>query len=141
MELCRLGNHCLTVCPYCDMLFDIPIGDISQADATDSAQLLYENHLLATPDCKAMADDRPSLMESLKTMRPAFEAAEVERQERIDNHPDNGRTGFWIVEGIRHDARTVANSAREAIDKCSEEVQSWESPEARFLGEELPDVF
>ena len=141
MEFARLGNHLLTVCPYCDALSECPVTDTTNADAGDALQLLYEDHLSSAPDCKAQADAAPSLMESLAAIQPAFAETEAKRHERIDSHPDNGRAGFWHVEGIRHDARTRASSAREAIEKCSDVVQSWECPAAHFLGNELPEVF
>lgn len=48
--------------------------------------------------------------------------------------------GYWIVEGIRHSALVKASTPFEAISKATNEVGSWESPTARFLGTELPDV-
>lgn len=141
MEFARLGNHLLTVCPYCDRLFECPVIETIEAGATDALCLLHEKHLSVSPNCKAQADAAPTLMEVLADLRPAYAEAEAKRQEEIDSNPDNGRAGFWLVEGIRHDARTRANNAREAIGKCSETVQSWESPTATFLGKELPEVF
>ena len=139
MEIARLGNHSLGICPYCDRLFDVVAPDVAEG-----LRLLLEDekhHRTHSPECKRQADARPSLEEAMEACRPAFEEAETECQERIDSHPDNGRLGWWRVDGIRHDAHTRASSAREAIEKCSEAVQSWESPEATFIGEELPDVF
>jgi hypothetical protein len=58
------------------------------------------------------------------------------------NHPDNGKLGYWRVEGVRHNAIVKASSAPEAIEKAlkTEAVGSWESPDATFIGEELPEV-
>jgi hypothetical protein len=138
MEIARLGNHYLSVCPYCDKLFDVVGKDPYDWEVLGQLQ---EDHMEASPDCKRQADALPSLQDAADACRPAFAEAEAKRQEAIDSHPDNGREGYWRVDGIRHDARTRASSAREAIEKCSEEVQSWESPEATFIGEELPTVF
>jgi len=141
MEFARLGNHLVSVCPYCDILIECPVSDTTEADAADALGLLYQKHLRTALDCKIQAEAAPTLTELLAAMHPGFAEAEMKRQKRIDSHPDNGRVGFWLVVGVRHEARTQASSAREAIEKCSEVVRSWESPEARFLGEELPEVF
>lgn len=81
--------------------------------------------------------------EQLAAIRPIFQASGEALRERMESHPDNGRLGWWRVEGIRNEATARASSAPEAISKCEEagHVGSWESAEARFLGEELPDVF
>lgn len=70
--------------------------------------------------------------------------SDEERIERMKNHPDNGKRGWWVVDGIRHHAYAQASSAMEAIAKASTAGlvdESWEYPEARFWTEELPDVF
>lgn len=64
--------------------------------------------------------------------------------ESIDNNPDNGRSGWWFIDGLRHHAHVRASSAREAYDKAlkSKLIGDWEvlgTPV--FLAEELPDVF
>jgi hypothetical protein len=68
---------------------------------------------------------------------------EAERKEKIRNHPDNGKEGWWIVQGIRHSAHARASSAAEAIEKAEKAniVQDWELPDAHFWTKELPDVF
>jgi hypothetical protein len=65
------------------------------------------------------------------------------RQAEIDNCPDNGRVGWWIVEGLRHSGYARASTAREAIDKCAKfgVVQDWEDATARFWTVELPEAF
>lgn len=72
-----------------------------------------------------------------------MQRSEEERRKRMENNPDNGKHGWWIVEGIRHSAYARAASAPEAIRKADEAgiVQDWEFPEARFWTEELPEVF
>jgi len=84
---------------------------------------------LDSPEWRAMGED----------MRLADKA----RAARMAAHPDNGKMGWWVVDGIRHSAHARASSAPEAIEKAEKAgiVQDWESPEARFCGEELPDVF
>lgn len=64
-------------------------------------------------------------------------------RERMATHPDNGRLGFWRVEGMRHRAIVRASSAPEAIEKALEAgvVGDWEDAEADFIGEEMPDVW
>jgi hypothetical protein len=118
--------------------------DIVDPDATVGLMALCqaeEHHLASVLACKRQYDARPSLEEAMIACRPMFAEAEAKRQEAIDEHPDNGQEGYWRVEGIRHEAKTRASSAREAIEKCSEEVQLWECPVATFIGEELPEVF
>jgi hypothetical protein len=68
------------------------------------------------------------------------EAARQSYQSFLDNHPDNGKTGYWKVEGMRHSAICTASSIAEALDKTKEIVQSWEMPTADFIGTELPEV-
>lgn len=88
-------------------------------------------------------ENRPSFAEVLKEVQEAFAEADAKREQDIENHPDNGKEGWWIVDGIRHDAKVKASSAAEAIRKAAEAdaVQSWELPTAEFWCEELPDVF
>jgi hypothetical protein len=79
----------------------------------------------------------------MEICREAMRQANEERMERIKNHPDNGKNGWWIVEGIRHRAYAKASSAIEAIEKAEKAgvVQDWECAESWFWTEELPDVF
>ena len=139
MEIASVGNHVLGVCPHCDLLFDAPRSELRLE--ISAIQAMYLAHLDASLDCKAKNDAMPSFDELAAQLRPGFEKAAKERDARIDGHPCNGRLGYWLVAGIRHEARTRASSAAEAIEKCGGVVQEWESPEAEFIGEELPDVF
>ncbi len=139
MDYGQVGNNAVTACPYCDKLFTVK----AEQDAMTRLMAMYETHLAASSACQQAKAAQPSWNEMIKRLRPAFQAAETERQERMEAHPDHGRLGWWRVEGMRHEATTRASSATEAIEKCmkADAVGSWESPEARFLGEELPDVF
>ena len=141
MDFGQVGNNAVTACPYCDKLFAVKAGQL-QDDMT-LLTAMYETHLAASPTCQQEKDAQPSLEEQFKRLRPIFQDAEIERQERLAAHPDNGRLGWWRVEGIRHEATTRASSAKEAVEKCEKagEVGLWESADARFLGGELPDVF
>jgi len=144
MEVGRVGNNIVGACPYCDQLFhhQIPARDkLSGADELDLLTAMYERHLASVPACQAKKDAAPSLLEAAEKLRPCFQKADKERLERLANHPENGKHGYWRVSGVRHDAITKATTAQEAVDKCSEIVGSWEGPEAEFIGEELPDVF
>jgi hypothetical protein len=62
---------------------------------------------------------------------------------RNESNPDNGRAGWWRVEGNDRGAIVRASSAPEAVAKAAAagRVASWELPEATFVGEELPEVF
>jgi hypothetical protein len=81
------------------------------------------------PECSALGD--------------AMRKSDEERIERMRNHPDNGKAGWWIVDGVRHHAYAKASTALEAIEKAEKAgiVHDWEFPEARFWTEKLPDVF
>jgi hypothetical protein len=56
---------------------------------------------------------------------------------------DEGKLGWWRVDGIRHSAITRAASAAEAIKNATQAglVGDWEDPEARFWTEHLPNTF
>ncbi len=87
-----------------------------------------------------------SFLESpwLEKISKLMKEGEEQRLARITSNPDNGKTGWWVVDGVRHSAYARASSAAEAIEKADKAKlvdASWESPEARFWCEELPDVF
>ena len=94
---------------------------------------------------KAVEKKLKSVFDSpkMKACHEEAERAERKRLDLIQNNPDNGKYGWWKVEGIRHNAYAKASSASEAIQKAEEAgiVGSWEFPEARFWTEELPEVF
>jgi len=60
---------------------------------------------------------------------------------RLRDCPDNGRTGYWSVTGMRHNAIVKASSALEAVERAKEIVQDWELVSAEFLGENMPDIY
>jgi len=78
-----------------------------------------------------------------KALSETMQKAEDERHTRVLNHPDNGKEGWWIVQGMRHSAHVKASSALEAIEKAekAEIVHDWEFPEAHFWTKDLPDAF
>jgi len=69
-----------------------------------------------------------------------FREEQFKLDEESKHNPDNGKYGFWFVDGMRHHTIVRASSAPDAIAKAitSEKVGSWESPEASFIGEALP---
>ena len=137
MEIAQVGNNTVTACPCCDALIGVK-GMYAHA----KLQELIEAHRSESNRCDTYFRELPTLEDLQRIVGPAFAKADAERQQRIDNNPDNGKAGFWRVSGLRHEARTVATSAAQAIAKCADEVDpSWEMPEAEFIGEELPDVF
>lgn len=87
-------------------------------------------------------ENLPPLTEVLKPIHDAFAEACKERHEKIANHPDNGKAGWWLVDGIRNSAYVRASSAEEAIRKAedADAVQDWEQPTANFHAAELGDV-
>lgn len=139
MEYARIGNHELAACPCCDKLFHV-IGD-DFATTYPKLDAMFQGHLFESPDCDKYMRGLPSLEDFAESCRPHFEAAAAERKQRAVDNPNNGTLGYWLVIGVRNEARTRASSAAEAIEKCSGVVQDWESPEAEWIGVELPDVF
>lgn len=140
MEYSRVGNHEVAVCPHCDMLFSAsgePVDGMQHVDEQ------YQAHLATSRACQAANDALPTMEDLQREVGPVLRRNEEERQRDLDANPDNGKLGYWLVEGIRHDARCRAVSAREAVDKCvtGGAVGDWESARATFLGKELPDVF
>jgi len=66
---------------------------------------------------------------------------DAERIAKMHAHPNNGTLGWWRVDGIRHEAIVRASSAMEACELANDIVDpSWESPEASWIGTELPEV-
>jgi hypothetical protein len=62
----------------------------------------------------------------------------------IDNNPDNGKHGMWLVSGIRHSCMvTGVRTARDALDKAiaSGEVGSWECLTVKYIDPNGPEVF
>lgn len=96
----------------------------------------------ATGIIKTQAEERADFKSQLEAIHVSLRHADEKRHIATMEHPDNGKRGFWHVKGIRHNCIVKnVSSAQEAIDKASEMVGSWESPEASFIGEEMPDVF
>lgn len=89
---------------------------------------------------KSREERKAKFEQNLREVQEVFTEAHEERVRRLKEHPDNGKLGYWQVDGIRHNAIVKASNAEEAVEKAKEIVGSWESPDACFLGEELPDV-
>lgn len=79
---------------------------------------------------------------NLASIQQSCSQSAEERERRHESNPNNGKIGWWSVEGIRHSALVRASSATEAISKAeaAEAVGSWEMAEAEWIGEELPEV-
>jgi hypothetical protein len=77
---------------------------------------------------------------TLSSMSDAFSKGEKKFQKRLANNPDNGRFGYWHVDGIRHHELVKAKSAEEAI-KNSVHVGDWEVVDCAYVGEEVPNNF
>ncbi|MFH0825214.1 MAG: hypothetical protein V2B18_20880 [Pseudomonadota bacterium] len=140
MEVATLGNRMLSECPYCNLLFDVT--GMQPGQAITELMKLHAIHLDESPECQAKQAAIPTLNETFESFRGALRDADDKcHQHAIDNHPDNGRSGYWRVSGIRHEATTQASSAGEAVEKCGEVVRDWEYPAVEFIGDKLPDVF
>jgi hypothetical protein len=59
----------------------------------------------------------------------------------IGSHPDNGKAGYWLVDGIRHNAIVRTSSAPKAVELAKDLVGDWELVGVRFLGEQFPDTY
>jgi len=140
MDIGQVGNNSVSACPFCDKLFVVKEAG-RLADSIRRLTRMYDEHLEVSAECWTAKQMQPSLAEAMDALKPAFDEAEAKRQKREDNNPDNGKFGYWQVNGIRHEATTQASSAGEAIEKCADVVGSWEFAQARFLGVELPEVF
>lgn len=144
MEIATLGKHELAVCPHCDKLFHIEMTDEHDiVDTLDRIDSMYQKHIAESSKCREARDAIPSMRELQETVGPAMRRADDDRKRRLSEHPNNGTLGYWLVTGIRHDARCRAITATEAVQKCIDAgaVGDWESPEAEFLGTQLPEVF
>jgi hypothetical protein len=86
--------------------------------------------------------DNDCLNECMARASAAAAKSDAERIARMQADPHNGTLGWWRVDGVRHSAIVRASSAMEAVDKADMWVsKSWESPKARWIGTELPEVF
>ena len=132
MDLARVGNHQLTSCPCCDKLFEVIVTGDNEGSSVDRLSEMLRQHWSESPACDAYMSSIPSVDELIDSLHPKFEAARAERKQRLEHNPHNGTLGYWLVSGVRNEARTRASSAMEAIEKCRDVVQSWESPEAEF---------
>lgn len=141
METARVGNNAVTCCPCCDELFTMKVAGETAPPPLGELREMLEGHLEQFPKCREYMDNLPTLADVKESIGPILKAQREAREDRIDNDPNNGKAGYWLVQGTRNEARTFASSAREAIEKCSGVVHDWESPEATFIGETLPEVF
>lgn len=87
-----------------------------------------------------------SYQEDILKTRPESEEDFLESnwEKEAEEHPDNGKSGWWLVFGTRHNTHARASSAPEAIKKAHDANlvdPTWENPSAKYLGPELPDVF
>lgn len=78
---------------------------------------------------------------SLEPLQASFREAEERTRKEHESDPNNGKLGYWEVLGIRHNAVVKASSAMEALKKSKSHIDDWEMPKAKFLGEQLPDVY
>ena len=82
------------------------------------------------------------LVATLAELGKGWRACDRARKRALEKDPNNGRKGWWAVRGLRHSAIVRASSAPEAVGKAEKAgaVGDWESGDAQFLGEGLPDV-
>ncbi len=60
---------------------------------------------------------------------------------QAEQHSENGKQGFWKVEGVRHTALVQTDSALNAIGLASDVVGDWELCDVTYLGANLPQVY
>lgn len=90
---------------------------------------------------RTQAEDKAAWNENHEALAKIFKRRREEREALSVADPDNGKSGYWNVDGVRHSAFVKATSAPEAIAKAvaAGAVGDWESPTASFVGEN-PDV-
>lgn len=92
---------------------------------------------------KPEAEQRAEWRSHLEKIHEATAAADIERTRRRADNPDNGKRGWWRVDGIRNSC-LVGNvsTEQEAIDKAAVagQVHEWETPDASFVGVDLGEV-
>jgi hypothetical protein len=89
---------------------------------------------------KPHAEQVADFKDSMARLGEMWEAGAEQQKQKAAANPDNGKLGYWQVDGVRHDTMVKASSEPEAIEKAiaSGEVGDWESPSAYFVGAELP---
>lgn len=95
-----------------------------------------EEVLLTASEYQAQHEGNMQHLREL-SLRAKFDTA-------IDNNPDNGKPGMWLVNGIRHSCVVNgADTARDALDKAiaSGEVGLWECCTVQYLDPTGPEVF
>lgn len=65
---------------------------------------------------------RKGLIDSINKQHDLSGDQDIERIDRIKNHPDNGTSGLWVVSGWRHAAIVHASSAEQAIEIADRET-------------------
>lgn len=115
------------------------VGQVTWALEPLTVKVHGRSGIIKTPEERAQ-----DIQKILDEVSDACGQAQDDLQKRIDEHPDNGKSGWWYLRGVRHQAHVRASSAREAVDKAlaAEKVGDWELitvPD--YLGIELPDVF
>ena len=73
--------------------------------------------------------------QNLREIQQGAAKAHEAYQQQLRDNPDNGKSGYWHVDGVRHDAFVLASSDQEAIDKAADVVGSCESPSVYYVGE------
>lgn len=94
--------------------------------------LCYAHEILPPDERKRLSQEK------LDELRKAVAESDKQRLAEIASNPDNGKAGYWEVDGVRNDAVCWASSESEAIELCKGQVGDWESPRASYLGEVLP---
>jgi hypothetical protein len=77
---------------------------------------------------------------ALQTLRTEFHEADVKHRRSLEEHPDNGKDGFWAVIGTRCSGIVRATTAVEAREKSVDQglVGDWEvCPTVMFLAPEV----
>ncbi len=141
MEYAQVGKHAMTACRWCDLPITCKVD--GPADGIRLLTEMLSRHIECSTSCRKQQEALPSMAELQTELAPAFAKSAAEREKRLAENQDNGTLGWWRVEGVRHDAVARAISAGEAVEKANKAgiVGDWESAEATFMGEELPDVF
>lgn len=90
---------------------------------------------------KTKAEEDAAWEQNREELGKIFRESDQNRVANFAKNPDNGKHGYWHVEGVRHDGFVQASSEAEAVAKAidSGTVGDWESPTASYVGEH-PEV-
>jgi hypothetical protein len=100
-------------------------------------QLLDLRYLSKPEEIRPKAVEDAAWEQCRKELGESMNKHSEERVAAFANNPDNGKHGYWEVDGVRHSGFVLASSEAEAVQKAIENgvVGDWEAPTASYVGE------